>query len=195
MFAWMTRCHPDYTMSSHSSVAALPARQSERKDKPKTKRIFLWRFTQARCTPRRLKSHQGECKSCHCSRFCRLRGMITLLRIALLERRNAPYEAMDCLSNNHTVIRKPFVSHVLGTDIKKRNGSCQFTYIPLKRSKAVFPVQPHSVGFLSFFERAGSNKAIKHGNDLHLYCLRIIRVAIRNCDGGLACSATSGGRE
>ena len=118
-----------------------------------------------------------------------------LLRIALMERKTAPHQAIDCQSDNHIVIRKPFVGNVLVTEIKNRNGSCRFTFPQLKRAKAFFRVQPQGGGFLSFFERARSTKAIKHGNDLHLHRLRIIRVAFRYCDGGLACSPTSSGHE
>ena len=56
-------------------------------------------------------------------------------------------------------------------------------------------VQRQSDGFPSDFAHAHNPTMIEHGNDLYLYCLRIIRVALRHCDGGVACPPTSGGHE
>lgn len=50
MFAWMTRYHHDYTMSSHSSIVPLPARHGDSKDEPETNGLFPSRVTRVECT-------------------------------------------------------------------------------------------------------------------------------------------------
>ena len=75
---------------------------------------------------------------------------------------------------------------------KSWNGSCLFIFPELQGFHANSAAQRQGDGFHSCFGHVHNPKMIEHGNNLHLHRLRIIRMAFRHCNGGVACSPTSG---